>query len=69
MFLWIKIGPGFIVSLEHSLITLHGGLLTHHLGGRHGDVEASGDDFSLRQGAGKSFINMDIRFLLVTVLL
>ena len=30
-------------------------LLTHHFGGRHGDVEASGDDLPLRQSAGKSF--------------
>ena len=29
-------------------------LLTHHLGGSHGDEEASGDDLLLRQGAGKS---------------
>ena len=27
-------------------------LLTHHLGGGHGDVEASGMVFFLRQGAG-----------------
>ena len=27
----------------------------HHFGGGHGDVEASGDDLPLRQGARKSF--------------
>ena len=27
-------------------------LLTHRLGGNHGDEEASGDDLPLRQGAG-----------------
>ena len=36
-------------------------LLTHHFGGRHGDVEPSGDDSPLRQGAGcHGFVTSDV---------
>ena len=33
----------------------------HHSGGGHGDVEPSGDDSPLRQGAGKSFRTPRVR--------